>query len=307
MISLIRLLESHGVATIALKGPVLAMTAFGSLSSREFADIDLLVHQKDLDQACATLASVSYKKEFELPPRQRAAYFRWQHALMYHRQEGEIAVELHWRLHDRYLSFPLSETTLWANSVTDNLFGTPIRCLSPEHNFIYLCMHGAKHYWERVEWISSINALARVQPPERWLRIIAEAKRLRSVRLLQLGLTLAHDLSPSPATDRPLGLMKPDNTVKKMVTIVWKHILAEEIRGGYKEVYRLRFYLKAREHLSDRLRLVWFSSVRIPHPQSSTWRGASLPDSLAFLYYILRPLAIMRKFGLQGLRGVFRE
>jgi len=306
MLSLVRLLESHGIASVPLKGPVLAMAAYGNLSSREFGDIDLLVHPKDLNQACALLSSAKYKPEFQLPRMHRVAYIRSEHAFTYYREQDRITVELHWRLPDRYLSFPLSNEILWNNIGSETIFGTRIRCLKPEHNFIFLCMHGAKHSWERVEWISSLRALVHSQPPARWPLIVSEAARLRSTRLLHLGLMLADHLSPSPATRLPLNLMQPDEMVDDLAATVWEQIFTEEITGLPREVYRFRFYLKAREHLWDRLRVVWSASVRIPHPQSSIWQRTSVPPSLLFLHYLLKPLSLLKRFGVRGLRGIIR-
>jgi hypothetical protein len=136
--------------------------------------------------------------------------------------------------------------------------------------------------------------------------IVAEAVRLRSTRLLCLGLTLADQLSSTLGTQRFLNAMRPDPVVSEMAKTVWQHIFADELSGWNKEVYRFRFYMKAREHLWDRVRLVWSATVRIPPPQSSEWNDRSLPDSALFLYYVLRPIRLFRKVGLQGLRGVLR-
>jgi hypothetical protein len=306
MLSLVKVLESHGIVSVPLKGPLLAMAAFGSLSAREFGDIDLLVQPKDLDQACEVIRLLGYEPEFRLTPRQRAAYIGMQHAFTYYRRRDKITVELHWRLYDRYLSFPLSDRELWANIGFTDVFGARLRCLKPEHNFIFLCMHGAKHFWDRVEWISCLNALACSQPASRVPLIVAEAARLRSTRLLSLGLTLADQLSPCPGTQRFLKAMRLDPVVGELATTVWQHIFADELSGWNKEVYRFRFYMKAREYLWDRLRLVWSATVRIPPPQSSAWNERSLPESALFLYYVLRPIGLLRKVGLQGLRGVLR-
>jgi hypothetical protein len=306
MLSLVKVLESRGIPAVPLKGPVLAMAAFRSLSSREFGDIDLLVSPKDLNRACDVLLSLGYQPQFQLTARQRAAYIRSQHAFTYHRSRDSMTVELHWRLYDRYLSFPLSDRDLWANVGFETVFGTRLRCLKPEHNLIFLCMHGAKHFWNRVEWISCLNALVRSQPASRVQLIVTEAERLRSTRLLHLGLTLADELSPCCGTQAFLRAMRPDPIVNDMASTVWQHIFADEPSGWDKEVYRFRFYMKAREHLWDRLRLVWSATVRIPPPESSTWNERSLPESLLFLYYVLRPIGLLRRVGLQGLRGVLR-
>ena len=306
LLAILALFERHGIATVPLKGPVLAVAAFGSLSLREFADLDVLVRADQLEAACALIQAAGYVPEYDLPPRRKASYIRWQHAFTFHRAHDDITIEIHWRLHDRYLSFPLTEKALWSGVRTEEMFGGAIRRLKPEHDFLFLCMHGAKHYWERIEWIGCLNALARTIPSERWPGMIGEANRLRCRRLLHLGLLLADNLSACDATRRGLELLEPDPAVNALAATVWRHVFAAEIEGASKEVYRLRFYLKAREHLLDRVKLIWSSSVRIPHPESSTWDESPLPDFLSFLYYVLRPLNLLKKFGLRGLRGVLR-
>jgi hypothetical protein len=306
MLSLVKALEAQGVTSVPLKGPVLAIDAFGSLSGREFGDIDLLVQPEDLERACEVILSAGYQPELQLTPRQRAAYLQSQHAFTYFRPRENMTVEIHWRLYDRYLSFPLSDRDLWANIEFETIFGTRLRRLKPEHNFIFLCMHGAKHFWDRVEWISCLNALARTQPVSRVPLILFEAARLRSTRLLHLGLVLAHQLSPSPRTEYFLNAMQPDPVANDMAAAVWQQVFADEFSGWNKEVHRFRFYMKAREHIWDRLRLVWWATVRIPPPQSSAWEERALPESLWCLYYVLRPMRLFRKVGLKGLRGVLR-
>jgi len=157
-----------------------------------------------------------------------------------------------------------------------------------------------------VEWISSLNALVRTQPVDLSSKIMSEALRLRSTRLLHLGVTLADQLSPCPETQRLLKLLTPDPVVKDMARSVWSGIFAEEISGWAKEVHRLRFYMRARERVLDRLRLVWMVSVRIPPPQSDAWKQNRLPDSLLFFFYFRRPIALLRKVGLRRLLGVLR-
>ena len=306
MLSLVRLLEDNGIAVVPLKGSVLAMAAFGSLSGREFADLDLLVARNDLDRARALLCSTGYKAELELEPGREAAYIRSEHAFTYHNERNQLTVELHWRLHDRYLSFPLSDVDLWANTRVEKIFGTKLNCLKPELNFIFLCMHGAKHSWDRLEWISCLHALICSLPQDGWPAVISEASRLRSTRLLHLGLMLEDHLGASPSTQRPLGLMQPDALVEDLAATVWERMFEDEVNGSTREVHRFRFYLQAKEHLWDRLQVVWNVSVRIPHPNSSAWERTSLPPSFLFLHYLLSPLGFLTKFGWRGLRGILR-
>ena len=47
---IVALLEEHRVPVIPIKGPLLARAAYGDISSRRFADLDLVVRRRDLDR-----------------------------------------------------------------------------------------------------------------------------------------------------------------------------------------------------------------------------------------------------------------
>jgi len=70
-----------------------------------------------------------------------------------------------------------------------------------------------------------------------------------------------------------------------------------------REFRRHAFYLRSRERLMDRARIVWFSCARIPHPLAQDWDVFQLPSQMSFLYYFLRPLRLFRDYGLRILQG----
>ncbi|HEY3839236.1 MAG TPA: nucleotidyltransferase family protein, partial [Bryobacteraceae bacterium] len=49
------LFNKSGIEVIPFKGPTLAVAAYGDLSLRMFADLDILVSEQDLDAAVDTL------------------------------------------------------------------------------------------------------------------------------------------------------------------------------------------------------------------------------------------------------------
>jgi hypothetical protein len=51
------------------------------------------------------------------------------------------------------------------------------------------------------------------------------------------------------------------------------------------------YLLRSRERWNDRLRIVVFSSLRLPHPSSE--EIVALPARLSFLYYFMRPLRLL--------------
>jgi hypothetical protein len=57
---------------------------------------------------------------------------------------------------------------------------------------VILCVHGTKHVWERLGWICDVAELIRAHPAMDWQRVMALAKSSKSLRMVQLGLFLAH-------------------------------------------------------------------------------------------------------------------
>ncbi len=94
-VSLSRRLERAGMPAIVLKGAVLAAHAYGDLALRPQMDVDLLVHERDVDRAIAELSAAGYSRVHELAPGQDAAFreIEYHHSLV---NAAGTSVELHW-------------------------------------------------------------------------------------------------------------------------------------------------------------------------------------------------------------------
>jgi len=60
---LFRILErfaSEGIATLVIKGPVLAVQAYGDPAIRSYGDLDLLVRQADIRRATELMSAAGY-------------------------------------------------------------------------------------------------------------------------------------------------------------------------------------------------------------------------------------------------------
>jgi hypothetical protein len=304
LLLLLDLLGKNDIPAISLKGPLLAVSIFGDLCSRQFGDLDLLLQLADIQKARRLLESRGYRPEIQMDGAKETAYMRSEHAFQYVRDQDQLIVELHWRLEDHYLKFPFDTGELWSSACPRELFGNPVLSLSPEILFLYLCMHGAKHYWERFEWIACLPALIRAHPDLRWRQVIETARSLGGLRVLRLGLLLANRIDGSSATQAPLAMTQPDPIADDLADTVWASLFVDELANSRGEVYRFRFYLKSRERLWDRLSIVRATTIRIPHPDSNILDRVPLPDSLLFLHYLLGPLRRLRRYGLRGLAGI---
>src|SRR5690349_8545201 len=151
LLQLLDLFELHCIQAIPFKRPVLALQLYGDPAARYYEDLDILVHERQFDQALALLHARGYEPSPEL---RRSPLARWL------RLEGQchlvrdaVRVELHFALGSFGFPVPLDFDTLWSRLESVRLGGRIVRTMSREDLALYLAAHGAKHAWERLEWV----------------------------------------------------------------------------------------------------------------------------------------------------------
>ncbi len=286
-------LEEKGIPVLPFKGPVLAEGAYGNISLRTFGDLDLLLHEEHLPLAQEILTKQGYRSEYTFTADQERAYRKLECAVRMRHPERNAVVELHWALTERYLSIRLPVKRFWENAQTAIVAGRKVRTFGPEDLLLYLCVHGNKHQWSRLEWICSIAELIIAQPDLNWSEVQARAREFGVQRLLHLALILASELLQveAPAVLRPE--MEKDATAWRLARQIERDLFQPK-NEVTRDVDRGSWYfylLRSRERWTDRARIILFSSIRQPHPSSGEL--VALPARLAFLYYIFRPLRLL--------------
>lgn len=300
LLNIVSALAENGVDCVPFKGPVLAQLLFGNVGTRQFHDLDILVRLEDVKSAKEVLLSSGYELEFCLTPARENDYIRSEHALQF--RKGECVVEIHWRFGSKSQRFPISAEDVWARLGTSKLLGRYIKTLSLDHLFLYLCMHGAKHSWERLEWICSLGMLVS-HPGVNWPWVTATAQRTGAVRGLHLGLLLVHDICRTSLPPLIARAALEDRAARRLANLTRGRLFLSHERCNTHEFIRHKYYLCSRERLVDRLLIVILSSARIPHPLARDWQLFRLPTKFSFLYYLLRPMRLFREYGVRLLQG----
>ena len=294
----LKMFESHGIAALPFKGPVLAAAVYGNLALRQFGDLDILVHKQDVLRATELLVTQGYRPQHEMTAAQARTFLKYgcQHSLLH--GNGTV-VELHWAFTQRYFTFPLDPESVWNRAKPVSLSGTAVLNLSPEDLLLFLCVHGAKHCWERLAWVCDVAELLRVHPGMAWDAVMAQARVLGSTRMLWLGLFLAGAWLGAPLPEAIWQRVQADPTVRALAAQVDAQLFQEP---ELPNAVRCFFHLRSRERLRDRIRYCvrYFPSyfrrqVLPPNERDREW--CSLPASFSFLYYGLRPIRLLIQYG----------
>lgn len=133
-------LAERGIPSIVLKGIPLSTALYGGDPVRPSADLDLFVSSQDRERASRVLVEQGWR------PTVGAGIGSVLHRLHFHEAfvpsgSMRVPVELHWRLEDRANLHRIEERGIWERQVVREGAG----CLSPGDEFLYLCLHAARH------------------------------------------------------------------------------------------------------------------------------------------------------------------
>lgn len=295
LLRLLRVLEEHGITAIPYKGPVLAASVYGNLAFRQFRDLDILVREEDAMRAKDLLLSEGYRRLDQLPAGYETAFDHSRKVCELVREDGQIAVELHWSITSWTFFFPLNPVHLWKRLETVSLADTPVLSLAREDLLLILCVHGAKHHWRRLRWICDVAELLRVYQEINWGRITKHVSRLGGARMLYLGLLLAHDL---------LGAVMPKDVLRRMQAEPKVPWLAAQVKSQLfsadpaMAVERRLFYIQLRERARDRIRCRLYLAYRMMAPRAQNWVLQLMHTSLCVVRSVRRPINLFREYRL---------
>jgi len=180
-----------GIGALVVKGPVLAVQAYGDPAMRSFGDLDLLVRQRDIRRATELMIGAGYVPSVSLRAID-AGKIPGQY--LFSKPDSKLLVELHNDCTLRYFPRRLPLEEFFARQILVSLDSRETPALSVEDELVLICIHGAKHFWERLMWIADVAALISRQTGIDWARAAHSAKAVGAERMLHTGLRLAVDL-----------------------------------------------------------------------------------------------------------------
>lgn len=301
LLKLLSLLEEQGVRAVPFKGPILAATVYGNLALRQSGDLDILVHEKNLVKTKDLLITQGYRPWRQLTQAQERRYLQSEHAYIFVREDGRVHVDLHWRFAQRRIAFALDHERLWERLERISLAGRMVPTLPPEETLLILCMHGAKHSWERLNWICDVAELVRTQKGMNYERVIEQVGRLHDRRRLILGLLLAKECLGAALPEQVLQVVRADPQGQSLALWVRLSLFSEQ-HSLLKKGKRIVFFFRTKERLRDRIPYLVYHLRTMMVPNAKDFALLRLPPRLFSLYYFFRPTRLIATYGWLSLK-----
>lgn len=290
-LKLYRELKQNGIAVAVFKGSVLAQMAYGDMSLRQAGDIDVLISRRDFDRTRGVLEALGYQMTPSLTDAQLASHLASHCEIQFVRDDWFTIVDLHWALAPKTFTFDVDTDELLSRLQTVQVAGAEIETLATEDLIVYLSMHGAKHLWRAVEWISSLGELIRSAETISWDVVLERAANARATRMLGLALRLIETVWQVEIPIRVLSTVDTDASAKKLAEQVFARIFYASGHADSMEtnLYNLKIMDRKRDALISALRAVFV-------PTFTDWHALTLPPSLHSLYYAYRPLRLSKAY-----------
>ena len=280
-------LDHAGVSNLALKGPAVAVTLYGSLFLREFGDLDLLVKSEDVVRATGVVESRGFAPWLSVSGAQEDVLQHVEYSRTFTRSADDLDLDLHWDLARNFFRGRVEAASLWADTSSFALHGHDVRCLPSDLQLLALCVHGAKHGpfpWPRLKWICDVAEFVRRSETFDWDAAVLRARALGCRRTLLLGLAVSRPLLDGalpPAVEQEL---ENEPQVEILANQIWVWLASDvPVSPSFSERASIDLAL------IDGSAGKWSYGVRrLLTPTKKDWGGRSLPRHLAFLYVPLR-------------------
>lgn len=301
LLEVIRLLNNSNIPVLPFKGTTLALRAYKNLAHRQYVDLDILVQPKDFDNAVEILLQNDYKPISSTNRLKRSLlFFTNKKDIGLISADKKVRVELHWKLSGSHFSMPLEIDRLWNRLEKLNLGGFEVNALPFNDLFIYLCLHGSRHAWEKFSWICDLNELIRAEQEAGrtidWREINRHARELGCEKVVELGLFLVHEFYQLKTEYPEFDKILDNRSYQQIAAKVLERNFAEQfVSSELSDWYMYHLALKEKKFDKVKLHLryfFWYLKI-IFTPNSMDKAVFHLPTAFYPLYFVLRPLRLL--------------
>jgi hypothetical protein len=299
------ILKQQDVQALLYKGPLLALLAYGDTNLRSFDDLDILVTDEDYFKVRTILQHHGYITPpyiaLSAEAEDRFRHYFGEYPMV--REKTGICLDIHRRpLGNGDLTLFGNLPQLWNRLITITIAGKEIQTFSHSDLLIYLCMNGFKDGWEILRSVCDVAGILQRQAEHlEWDYILSETRQLKIDRILGFGLLLAHQLLEAPIPEVVLAHIKRDRSTTWLVDRVCRKFMYEfETLKSRNPIEALILKWVGLKYGSARRKYVFGSIERvIKFSLAINYRDTDiiqLPKPLHFLYYLIRPLRILRDY-----------
>jgi hypothetical protein len=281
--------KDGNIRVLTYKGPVQATLLYGNVALREMSDLDLLIEPATFPAARELLLGLGFSPALTLTPKQEASRLRSDCEYEFIGLRGTVCLDLHWNIAPPHLGQRFLFDELWERRRTLLLGGRHLATFSDEDLVLILAVHGGKHLWERLCWLSDFAKCLQA-PNLDWTILRMRAREAHAESMLLLALSLAQGVMDVQLPVELSTAVNADTAIQGIAVRTEQNFFRSELNVET-DVARWLTLLRLSDSGWDRVRgVARFALGSGPRE----WQKVSLPDFLFAFYPLLRIAALLR-------------
>jgi len=290
LIKVMKLLTENGIEAISYKGPLLSQLIHKNITFRQYCDLDILVDENDLDKAINILSQNSFntdETEYKNIMQNKSVF----HDISLYK--NSIHVELHWRLFSDEFRTDLKKVNIKENLSQVTISNYTFNSFENEILIVYLAIHGAKHQWERIEWLLDIVKIFQNHTID-WQRLLEITATSKTKKILFSTLYLCQNILD---LELPIEIQKylDDKKILKLSKEIEKDFYANFSGSLLQKVQTKTISKKQYDMLEGYTNKSSFL-ISLLKPTELDFKTIELPKHLYFFYYFIRPFNILQRW-----------
>jgi hypothetical protein len=281
-------LSAENIDSVVIKGPVLSLRCYGDASARQYSDLDLIVRARDIQRSTEIMIELGCQPRV---PLEAIAAGKTPGEYVFTRSDSDLVVEFHtertFRYHPRQIQLEACLERKTFVAIDQRL----VPALSAEDELVLICIHSAKHFWERLGWVADVAALSG-SPDLDWARTMSAANEAGAERMLRIGLHLAVNMVALSLPSEMTSYVNSDPTAKSVAEQIAKRLPTSD-SPGMGILSRAIFRMKMCEGFLPALSYLLRLSLS---PTEDDWSAESRSDSTRFSDAIRRTIRLWKKY-----------
>jgi hypothetical protein len=288
------LLNMHNIPFIPMKGPQLAMS-YQRPVLREWSDLDILILRKDIERFDELLPMFGYQQGQQEDNLTLPELLEIHHSYNIVKTDDSVSIDVHWRLSEDEDDLRYPAELVWESAKPDRCFGFEALQLDQHNQLLYTCLHhGLKHGWSELRLIADWMLLLQHLPADTdWKDLLKVAEQRGLRRAFLTGTELARQLLDHSIPIYLGKQIRVDRLARRAVRVISKGIFSPT-----PIIPKFSFYPPNRILVEDNiLKARWKIAKLYLKPNRSDKEFVALPEHLYFLYYLVRPIRLAKKYG----------
>jgi hypothetical protein len=278
-----------GIAVMLTKGPALSARCYGDPGLRQYTDIDLIVRGDDIARATEAMIALDYEARVSL---KAIRVDKAPGEYVFSKSGTKLLMEFHTERTFRYHPRPLAIDKLFERRARVRFDGHEVPALSVEDELILICIHGAKHFWERLMWIADVAALVSKQSVD-WERVMQAARDVQAERMLRVGLLLAMRVASAKLPAKIEDYLRSDASAARIAAKIARRLPVAHAEP-FGLVGRAAFRVRMRGGILPGVAYLVRLSLS---PTEEDWAEGVEDERPWLLDAVSRPFRLARKYG----------